>query len=226
MAAEPSSSPSARSGKPSALDLGSGPCPAPGFTGMDTCAGETDGSVIVWDLCDGSPWPIDDESIERLHCSHFIEHIPRDRVVVGTTEGRRTTRSPGQPKRVERFSIPRTQDAFFWFFDEAFRVAKRGCRFELRWPHPQSDAADQDPTHARRIPTSALFYLSREGRRAMNVLQYPVACDWLTLPGSVQEVGSEASLAPFMLPDGTLDVAAAKRAHGAFHEIHAVLLKP
>jgi hypothetical protein len=211
---------------PRALDLGSGPCPAPGFTGVDLCAGEVSGSVVVWDLTDGSPWPFDDESVEALHCSHFIEHIPRDRVVIGTTEFQRTIRSPGEPKRVEKGRIARTQDAFFWFFDEAYRVAKSGCRFTLRWPHPQSDAADQDPTHARRIPASMLNYLSVDGRRALGVQQYPVFCDWRLEPGSVHELASTEALAPFLLGDGSYDIAAAKRAHGVFHEIVATLVKP
>lgn len=213
-----------------ALDLGSGPCPAAGYVGVDLLSqlGDPDGegTVLFADLLDGSPWPFDDASIERLRAWHVIEHIPHSRITIGRTAFKRIVRSPGRPSTTHFGSIPLTQDAFFWFFDEAYRIAKSGCRFELAWPHPQSDAADQDPTHCRRVNVASLHYLSRDGRRAMHVTQYPVACDWVVEPGSVQELGSEESLAPFTLQDGSIDIAAAKRAHGAFHEIRATLIKP
>jgi hypothetical protein len=212
------------------LDLGSGPEPAPGFVGVDLMArrGSPDGSgqVIYADLFGGAPWPFDDQSCGRLRSWHVIEHIPRDRIVCGSTDVRRTIRSPGKPKRVIRENVPVTQDAFFWFFDQAFRIAAPGCRFELAWPHPQSDGADQDPTHARRIPSSAMHYLSIEGRRAMRVLHYPAACDWRVEPGSLLELGSAERLAPFTNDAGEVDVLRAKQCHGVFNEIRVVLVKP
>jgi hypothetical protein len=231
-AAEPAPSPS-----PTALDLGSGPEPAPGFVGVDLCAAGAEGASVVFvDLFSGAPWPFPSESVTRLRASHVIEHIPPGRVIVGVTRVRRTVRShifsadepmPPSPRVVTHFeTIPRSQEAFFWFFDEAFRIAAPGCRFELAWPHPQSDGADQDPTHCRRIPVSMLHYLSRSGRRAMRVEHYPVECDWHIEPGSVQELATDETLAPFTRADGSIDFASAKRCHGVFHEIRAALVKP
>ena len=232
------------SARPTALDLGSGPSPAAGYVGVDVCGTEGSGfrvqgsssegpsdsdphsapRVILHDLMSGTPWPFEDGSIERLRASHVIEHIPRDRVRIGQRRVVREIKRPGQAMVTEHSSIPIAQDAFFWFFDEAFRVAAPGCRFELAWPHPQHDHADQDPTHARRIPSATLHYLSKAGRRALRVTQYPVECDWHV--ESVTEMASDEALAPFLLPDGSVDLAAARRAHGVFHEIRAVLVKP
>lgn len=212
----------------SALDLGSGPSPAAGYVGVDLLDIDTDGVRVVFaDLFDGTPWPFETASVDRLRACHVIEHIPHGRVA--TKERlriRRIVKTPGHATVTHHQSMAVMQDAFFWFFDEAYRVARSGCRFELRWPHPQSDAADQDPTHCRRVPVATLHYLSLEGRRALSVSQYPVRCNWVVEPGSVMELASEEALAPFTSPDGAVDIAAAKRAHGVFHEISAVLVKP
>lgn len=203
------------------LDLGSGPCPAPGFTGVDYgCDPAPGSSVLHANLWDGTPWPFDDESVERLRASHVIEHIPHDRICIGTGVAKVTRRALGQPPTVRTQEYPITQDAFFWFFDEAFRIAKPGCTFELSWPHPNHDHADQDPTHCRRIPAVALTYLSREGRRTLRVHHYPVGCDWRIVPGSVQILGMDEEIKSFET------IGEAARHHGVFHEIRATLMKP
>ncbi len=212
---------------PRALDLGSGPAPAAGYVGVDLCPADEGHEVVIADLMSGEPWPFESGSVERLRAHHVIEHIPHGRVETGARiKTRGVVRSPGRGPVTHIGSMPVTQDTFFWFFDEAWRVAAPGCRFELAWPHPQSDGADQDPTHQRRIPSSTLHYLSRAGRRALRVHQYPVGCDWQIVPGSVLELATDAELARFQNPDGSFDIARAKREHGVFHEIVATLYKP
>lgn len=210
------------------LDLGSGPYPAAGYVGVDLDPGAavpTPDGFVFCNLLDGRPWPFDDSSVQRLRAWHFIEHIPHERVVIGKTRVRRTIQSPGQPRRNIQSFIDVTQDAFFWFFDECHRIAAPGCRFELAWPHPDCDAADQDPTHARRVRPSTLRYLSRETRARMGVSHYPAHCNW-ELDGDAQELGDAAALEPFRQADGSIDVAAARRARGVFTECRAVLIKP
>lgn len=203
------------------LDLGSGPSPYPGFTGVDYGCEATPGEVVLHhNLWDGTPWPFEDDSIERLRAWHVIEHIPHDRVRIGTGVAKVTRRSRGQLPVVRQQEYPITQDAFFWFFDEAFRIAKPGCLFELAWPHPNHDHADQDPTHCRRIPVPTLSYLSKEGRDILRVRQYPVSCDWRIVPGSVQILGMDEEVKSFE------SVQEASRHHGVFHEIRATLIKP
>lgn len=194
------------------LDLGSGPEPAPGHLGVDL--GGDGVRVLHFDLFDGRDWPWEDETVDGLRAWHVIEHIPRERVSLGTATAIGLVKRPGQPPQKMETVYRRTQDAFFRFFDEAFRVAKPGARFELAWPHPWHDHADQDPTHARRIPVSTLHYLSAEGRRLLRVNQYPVSCDWRIVEGSVQILTTSGS--PVARPD---DV-------NVFHEIRATLHKP
>lgn len=63
---------------PLKLDLGCGPNPAEGFTGVDCRA--FDGKVhIVGDL--RKPWPWADSSVEEARSSHFVEHLePAERI--------------------------------------------------------------------------------------------------------------------------------------------------
>lgn len=59
------------------LDLGCGKNKQPGFIGVDSR--DFPGVDQVVDLT--KTWPWEDESVEGVHCSHFIEHLePMDRV--------------------------------------------------------------------------------------------------------------------------------------------------
>jgi hypothetical protein len=210
------------------LDLGSGPEPASDFTGVDFgCEAAPDRTVLHVDLWDGNPWPFESDSIERLRAWHVIEHVPHERIHVGTgmakVERRRHDKTGKAEKVVVHMPYAITQDAFFWFFDEAYRVAAPGCTFELAWPHPWHEHADQDPTHCRRVPVATLNYLSREGRRALRTHHYPVSCDWRVVPGSVVQIGSDHAMKPF---DGILSKDLMGLCVNVFHEIRATLVKP
>ena len=55
------------------LDLGCGPHPREGFHGVDIQ--QYDGKVgTLFDLRK-VPWPWETESVDEVHCSHFIEHL-------------------------------------------------------------------------------------------------------------------------------------------------------
>jgi SAM-dependent methyltransferase len=53
-----------------ALDLACGQNPQPGFTGVDFWPG----AEIVCDLT-RFPWPWDDDTVGRVVCSHYVEHV-------------------------------------------------------------------------------------------------------------------------------------------------------
>ena len=53
------------------LDLGCGKNKKEGFHGVDSIPFE--GVDTVMDLT--GPWPWEDDSVEEVHCSHFIEHL-------------------------------------------------------------------------------------------------------------------------------------------------------
>ena len=57
------------------LDIGCGPNKKEGFTGMDQYA--LTGVDIVHDVR-VTPWPIEADSVEEAHSSHFLEHLTGD----------------------------------------------------------------------------------------------------------------------------------------------------
>lgn len=158
-----------REPEPLRLDLGSGPRPAEGFKGVDIVPGVTD---YTFDLCCGQRWLFEDDSVDELRSSHFIEHIRADYVPTYRNETR-----PGKHGTLQLRGI--MQDALLFFFDEAFRVAKPGALFTVQWPALQSVRAFQDPTHRRFIPHTTITYLSREGRTVMGVEHYGATCNWI-----------------------------------------------
>lgn len=54
------------------LDLACGQRKQEGFTGIDFK--KLDGVDVVHDL-ESYPWPFEDESVDEVYCSHFIEHV-------------------------------------------------------------------------------------------------------------------------------------------------------
>lgn len=58
--------------KPIRLDLGCGKNKKPDFTGVDQY--EMDGVDVVQNLTE-FPWQWEDNSVEEVHCSHFLEHL-------------------------------------------------------------------------------------------------------------------------------------------------------
>lgn len=139
------------------LDLGCGAEPREGFIGVDRTWRY---HVLGWDLT-VTPWPWEDESIEALHSSHLIEHLPlQDR---------------------------NGCDALVRFFEEAWRICKDNALFHLRWPapfHPETGAivpsAWWDPTHYRHIPHQQIpAYFSAAGRASMGVESYGIRCNWV-----------------------------------------------
>lgn len=172
-----------------ALDLGSGPNPKDGYHGIDLGPGSD--RVLSYHLAHGKPWPFADDSIERLHSSHFIEHIEmRDVMAHEFVSGCPFERSAA-PTGMARST--RRQDALFWVMDEAYRVAQPGAEFVLRWPSLVQEAtghlnaiAFMDPTHRRFMPKETLYYFNRAMRERLSVSQYAIACDWEI--GDVQQI--------------------------------------
>ena len=188
------------------LDLGCGKKPEEGYVGVDLPLDEgepfddlaplqpriDDTGIVRFDLCSGIPWPFADGSVEGLFSSHVIEHLPAGRITVyewePTSLGRQLLRRNG------------TQDALFWFLDEAWRVCKPGGEFLLRWPALRDEqtgelcmSAFQDPTHYRFIPVEQIPYWSRRGRATLDVSQYRASCDWVCKELCQRRLGGETS---------------------------------
>jgi SAM-dependent methyltransferase len=143
--------------RPVMLDLGSGPNPPHPWLGVDKVGGL---AVECYDFTSVDPWPFADDSADALRSSHLIEHLP---------------------------AMPLAgKDLLIRFFEEAWRVAKPGAIFELRWPvpfHPITGlpipSAWWDPTHYRHIPLQQIWsYFTSEGRAGMGVESYGIRCNW------------------------------------------------
>lgn len=166
------------------LDLGSGPEPAEGYEGVDVCEGER---VVTFDLVSGHPWPFDGGSVEALRSSHFIEHVP-----LTVVHARQYMSPRHEPSEVITGWVQGygQRDALVWVFEEAWRVAQLGARFELSWPALRDEQtgalqpwAFADPTHRRFIPKEFLHYLSAEDRKRLG-LWYDWRCNWRVERGS------------------------------------------
>ena len=136
------------------LDLGCGQNCREGFEGVDRWAPNAKHAVHLWN---GERWPWEDNSVSEPHSSHVIEHITAD--YIETYAG--------------------VRDALYFFFDEAWRVAKPGATFKLIWPALKSDRAFQDPTHRRFIPHVQMYYLDKNWRDINRLDHYAGACDWV-----------------------------------------------
>ena len=187
------------------LDLGCGMKPIEGHVGVDLPLDElriperdgpleletTPDGIVRFDLSSGIPWPWADDSVEGLFSSHCIEHLPAERIPVYRWEKQALD---------WRLRLVGTQDALFWFLDEAWRVTTPGGVFVLRWPALRDErtgeievAAFIDPTHYRFIPGAQVNYWSREGRACLGVSQYRARCNWKLSPDgfSQRRLGDE-----------------------------------
>lgn len=159
-----------KSTQPMRLDLACGQRPREGFLGVDKYAPNVAYRVDLFQF----PWPWEDNSVEEVHCSHFIEHIPMVDV----------TYVDGSGKEV-------TKDCFFAFFDELYRILRPDGVATIIWPYLKSVRAFQDPTHRRFIPLETMGYLNAEWRKNSGLDHYAVSCNF----ASNVNFGFDAALA-------------------------------
>jgi predicted SAM-dependent methyltransferase len=135
------------------LDLACGQSPAPGYEGVDFYAPD---AKHKWDL-QTYPWPIPDNSVEALRCSHYIEHIPMEYLKDGPHKGK---------------------DALFAFFDECYRVMVPGADLHIACPCARNNRAFQDPTHRRFIVAETFLYMNDEWRKMNKLDHYNAKCNF------------------------------------------------
>lgn len=151
---------------PKKLSLGCGETKPDGWFGIDISQ-DAPGVDLVLDLLPSPwvPWPIKTGSVRQVECLHFVEHIPHWR--------------PGW-----------TQDGWFLFFQEIYRVCAKNATIKIVHPYCHSGRAHWDPTHERSIHEFSWYYLSREWRQFQKLdhLPYPVGVNFevVTIDGSMQ----------------------------------------
>lgn len=108
---------------------------------------------IVHDL-NVYPWPFEDNSVDEIVCSHYIEHIPHD---INNGDDR---------------------DGFIQFMDEVYRILKPGGTVKIVAPYVTNVRAFGDPTHRRYIHDWSFFYYNKEWRDANKLSHYGIECDF------------------------------------------------
>lgn len=134
------------------IDLACGNSKKDGYLGVDKV--ETSSTDYIFDL-QTYPWPIEDNSIDEIHCSHYVEHIPHD------------IKNPNDDR-----------DGFIQFFDEVYRILKVGGKATIITPYYTSIRAIQDPTHCRSISEATYSYINKEWREKVNMSHYGMKCDF------------------------------------------------
>jgi len=109
------------------------------------------------------PFPWDNNSVEAIHCSHFIEHIPQCYV----TPDNEYVLVPTSPE---------DKDLFFAFFDECYRILAPNGQMTVIAPSARSNRAWQDSTHRRAIVAETFLYLNADWRKMNKLDHYNVQC--------------------------------------------------
>jgi len=73
------------------LEIGCGATPREGYRGVDM---QDFGQEFVYDV--RRPIPFDDESVDEIYCSHFLEHLDQDNVVKFLKQCHRMLKKGGQ----------------------------------------------------------------------------------------------------------------------------------
>ena len=163
------------------LDLGCGQSPKEGYEGVDLYGSEAKHHVDLFKF----PWPFSDESVDEVHCSHFLEHVPAREVEVRDLIFRPGTTSEEQGRLMEEFV---GKDMLFAFMDECYRVMKPAAWMHVVVPSGRSNRAFWDPTHRRFFMQETFGYFWDPWRKANKLDHYRVKCNFMSnvnysLPG-------------------------------------------
>ena len=151
----------------SKIDLGCGQNKKDGYFGIDVA--DVEGVDLVHDLT-VYPWPIDDNSVDKIHCSHYMEHIPH--VDVKGIIKQSNSFAEFKEKLIE------SKDGFITFVNELYRILKIDGVATVIIPHYMSIRAFGDPTHTRYIGDFSFYYLNKEWRDSNELSHYGINCDF------------------------------------------------
>lgn len=140
------------------LDLGCGQNPKEGFEGVDLYGDKAKHKVNLFQF----PWPFADNSVDEVHASHFLEHIPAREV-----EMRDITAGADPAKYLGA-------DMLFAFMDECYRIMKVDAWMHVIVPSGRSNRAFWDPTHRRFFMQETFLYFSAEWRKIQSLDHYRI----------------------------------------------------
>jgi hypothetical protein len=157
--------------EPLRLDLGCGRNKLEGFTGVDKYSPDADVKLDLFVF----PWPWKDNSVDEIHASHFVEHIPQNLRWRFFEEACRVMKKDAMFRIIvpswksERaygdmtHEWPPVAASTFWYLDKGWRVANKltygpydiKCDFEY-----QAGPTNIVPTYATRSVEAQQFACS------------------------------------------------------------------
>jgi hypothetical protein len=137
--------------KPIKINLACGQQKQEGFVGIDKV--KTDATDIVLDL-EQYPWPIPDNCVDELTCSHYVEHV-KD-LPSFMDEIHRIMKSPYVNKDGEKVT----------------------SKVTIICPYYSSMRAMQDPFHIRPICEASFLYYNKQWREVNKLDHYGIKSDF------------------------------------------------
>ena len=157
------------------LDLGCGQNVKEGYEGVDLYGSEASHLVDLFKF----PWPFSDDSVDEIHCSHFLEHIPAREVEVrDLTLSENAGKGSRSDEEIMREFVGK--DMFFAFMDECYRIMKMSAWMHVVVPSGRSNRAFWDPTHRRFFMQETFGYLWDPWRKANKLDHYRVKCNFVS----------------------------------------------
>jgi len=177
------------------LDLGCGQNPREGYEGVDLYGDKAKHKVDLFKF----PWKFADNSVDEIHASHFLEHVPsreveeRDLATHGTSYS--TSNPNGGPAMEARREQFLGQDMLFAFMDECYRILKFDGWIEIVVPSGRSNRAFWDPTHRRFFMQETFCYFARQWRQSQGLDHYRIKANFVGDVGQTmpQEEGLRAA---------------------------------
>ena len=152
------------------IDLACGQNKREGFIGVDIVSAP--GVDIVHDL-NVYPWPFEDNSVDEINCSHYIEHIKHSDTLTDVKEILHTSSSFKEFKE-KTLELSHQQDGMIKFMDEIYRILKVGGKAILTAPYVTHTRAYGDPTHTRYIHDMSFYYYNKEWRDTNKLDHYGI----------------------------------------------------
>jgi len=150
------------------IDLACGQTKKKGWFGIDIA--DVSGVDLVHDLTK-YPWPVEDETADEVHCSHYIEHIPHDNwedILKDCNSFEEFKVKALEPKK----------DGLIKFMDELYRIMKPGAKATITAPHYMNVRAYGDPTHRRYIGDLSFPYFNKEWLTVNGLDHYGITADF------------------------------------------------
>lgn len=151
------------------LDLGCGLNPKEGFEGVDLYGDKAKHKINLFEF----PWPFEDDSIDEIHCSHFLEHIPAREVEASDIRYLAGQWFVGCEEE-HRLGA----DMLLVFMDECYRILKMDAWMHIVVPSGRSSRAFWDPTHRRFFMQETFLYFSEEWRRLQGLSHYRIKANF------------------------------------------------